>query len=321
MYISYLMTLSEISFTPGHVTSYKQFNQDAEMTSLPTLLLRSGTSTYSLYSPSESFELNKGSIFLIRGEETQSAKKYTLKIYVRSGVVEADRAQRSSLVSEQKIIEAASHPYIAKCEGIGRGVLELLETIYFVDYLLFEPVEPLSEAFSNSAANRGSALTETKVKAWFKQISTAISYLHSKGITYGTELSLNDVFLAPDSSQIRLLDFSKAKFVARGESNCCDKSGTKMNDFADDVYRLGLLLFCMRTMRFPFGEDSKDGKNIWKGLFYSPWRLYYWEGVARQIKGISVEFINLINGMLEAEPSKRFTVERVLKHQYLTVSK
>ncbi len=184
-------------------------------------------------------------------------------------------------------------------------MVETAGKIALADFLVFEPVGPSLLEFATRVLAGEDRFTESRLKHWFRQLLEVLSYLHQQGLSYG-DVSIENVRLSPKLDRVVLLGFGRAEKTAPGKDEDCGPSA--------DVYRAGILLFCMRTMRYPFGDGETEK---WRSLFYSVWRYNYWEEVARQVTSISVDFINLINGMLEADPARRFTAERVLKHQYL----
>ncbi len=275
--------------------------------SVTSLTLRSGPSTY-LLQPFSSAPTSPFRFYA--GQETQTGKECTIKVHVRNGKKENDRAGREKLAFEKHLADSCPHPCVAGCSVVGQGIIESRKKIEFVDFAVFEPVgASLSEVIARATQGE-EKVRESQIKRWFRQIVEVIDFLHTKDVAYGG-LNLDAVRLTPALDRVVLLGFEKATIVQ-------DTERRNPEAFAMDIYLAGVMLFCMRTMRYPFGTvKEKESVDPWMRLFYSPQRLSYWEGVARQVRDISVEFINLINGMLEAEPAKRFTSERVLKHQYL----
>jgi calcium-dependent protein kinase len=79
-----------------------------------------------------------------------------------------------------------------------------------------------------------------------------------------------------------------------------------------DVFALGVILFIMLSGTVPFGGDAADEKGIFRAIQTQP--LVFgrgWESITAAAK-------ELIAGMLEKDPSKRYTVEQALAHPWIT---
>ena len=77
-----------------------------------------------------------------------------------------------------------------------------------------------------------------------------------------------------------------------------------------DVFALGVNLFIIHTARFPFQNSVKD----W---FYAKFQKDPVKLTARREIVASPEFLDLVRGMTDADPAKRYTLDQVKSHEWM----
>ncbi len=246
---------------------------------------------------------------------------FSFKIVIRTG---GDKSKVSlsseSLDHEQTVLKHLSpHPGFAKCVASGAGILvDPCGNLNMVHYLVFEKFPELSllNFILCPGPEKATSATATVARKVFKKLAEAVWHAHSLGIC-GMSLTLDRIWLDPVTLQPCVVDFRE-----------CTGAGSEniriLQQKAYDIYQLGIVLFLLRTKHLPFVENDKNKKDVannWKKLFYSPMRYYYWEAVAKQTPGITAAFINAINAMLEADPARRITAEKLLEHPFVAESK
>lgn len=277
------------------------------MSKLTTYTLRTSTQEYTLNVAS------KGSLaqacFYCKGQDKATMAHYTFKCVARVADRAANTQNKEKLAKEGELIKGLDHSTVVKCLEFGQGVIDSHGELIFVNFLRLEalPTRSLMNIVEEYSSKSGSVLDLKSKKMVFKQLAEGISYLHSKNIIHHN-LKLSNIMVSNDLTSVKLFDFTFANPVEVETRARAEKS--------EDIFALGHILFGIHTGRAPF--DSSEGSE-WRKLFYSPFRLYYWQGVAKQNENITIPFIDIINGMLEADANKRIKIEGVTKHEFFAI--
>ena len=188
-----------------------------------------------------------------------------------------------------------------------------------------------------SVISQSRRMTERAVASMFRQVASAVADCHQLGIAH-RDIKLENVLIAEPvdpaffrasgddvdrlSPQLRLCDFGLAvrcradrpmratvgsayyiapEVVARGGYTA-----------AVDVWSLGASLFLLLSGTVPFGEGAKNKQDVYKAVQEQPLRLsgLAWERVSASAK-------ELVAGMLERDPQKRYSIEQVLAHPWV----
>jgi calcium-dependent protein kinase len=134
--------------------------------------------------------------------------------------------------------------------------------------------------------NMGKTLSEKESASIFKQILSAIYYLHAKKFVYGNLQPENILFVNESiNSDIKLIDFSKAQVLPGEKEKKLNKVvGIAMfmapemilheYDEKCDIWSLGVLLYMMLCGLPPFmgisDNDVKESILQGKFIFFSP---------------------------------------------------
>lgn len=234
--------------------------------------------------------------------------------------------QKKQLLREIEISKNVHHPNIVKCYDVFHEESNGNDIYYIV--MEFFPSGSLLDYLKKS----GKCLNEETSCSFFKQMVSAVSYLHSKNIIH-RDIKFEN-FVLVNSTQIKLIDFGfsiqSTPSLNNGNSEK-DYEIVNRNDYmrgtfcgslaysspeiilhsrysySIDIWSLGVVLFGMIFGTFPFQGHGEILKNeILTSSTYFP-------------KPISDELKNLINGMLRKNPKHRLTIEQVKQHEWISM--
>lgn len=159
-------------------------------------------------------------------------------------------------------------------------------------------------------------LKETQVVEWFVQITMALQYMHERHVLH-RDLKTQNIFLTK-SNIIKVGDLGIARVLESASDMASTLIGTpyymspelftnKPYNHKSDVWALGCCVYEMCTLRHAF--NAKDMSSlvykILKGKFpplpsnYSP------------------DLCSIVHSMLEQDPQKRPSAQRLLRHNYI----
>ena len=237
--------------------------------------------------------------------------------------------QRDRLDGELRMASKLRHP------GVCRLVHVASDSKFYM--VVTELCETCGGSLFDEVAKGG--LTEHVARVYFRQVVSAISYCHSKGVwrrnlRTGGGVQLEDVFVKDVATrQIKILGFGIS--LDRGVSEprvspptpifnlppelLMNLEGvTEFDGQLVDVWAMGVLLYTMVVCSYPFGLDAYSAgsktrrqvfRNITSGLFSFPPRLE-----------LSAEIRELITQMLTVDPAQRITVAQISQHPWVCPS-
>jgi serine/threonine protein kinase len=169
--------------------------------------------------------------------------------------------------------------------------------------------------------------SEILVRNYFHQLVAGIEYLHSQGVAH-LDLKLENLMIGSGFT-LKIIDFDLAQNTKDKIITSAGTEGYRAPEVIDgsctnfqaaDIFSLGIILYALKAKSAPFLEvktSGADGKDHVSLKYYSAFtrnNQAFWEMKAGQLqdtKFFSEDFKELINGMLEFNPSKRFTLEDV----------
>ncbi|XP_074137857.1 maternal embryonic leucine zipper kinase isoform X2 [Sminthopsis crassicaudata] len=160
-------------------------------------------------------------------------------------------------------------------------------------------------------------LSEEETRVFFRQIVSAVAYVHSQGYAHRDLKPEN--LLIDEYHKLKLIDFG---LCAKPKSNkdyhlqtCCGSpayaapeliQGKSYIGSEADVWSMGILLYALLCGFLPFDDDNVMAlyKKITRGKYDIP-------------KWLSPGSILLLQQMLQVDPKKRISVKHLLSHPWI----
>ncbi|KAJ8983765.1 hypothetical protein NQ317_006097 [Molorchus minor] len=213
---------------------------------------------------------------------------------------------------ELKALQTLSHEHICK-------LFQVIET----DGHFFIVMEYCSggELFDHIVEKN--RLSESESRMFFRQIVSAVAYLHSLGYAH-RDLKPENVLL--DRYQnLKLIDFGLCArpldgmdsplYTSCGSPTYAAPELVLGNQYLGpevDVWAMGVLLYALLAGSLPFDDVSIDS-------LYKKDSAKFKAGKYEEPSFMSKESLRLINSMLQVDPKKRITVNKLLSHPWLTL--
>ncbi|XP_024942056.1 maternal embryonic leucine zipper kinase [Cephus cinctus] len=161
-------------------------------------------------------------------------------------------------------------------------------------------------------------LSETESRKFFRQIVSAVAYLHDLGYAH-RDLKPENVLLDKEQN-LKLIDFglcAKPKggmqshlFTSCGSPTYAAPElilGNKYLGSEVDIWSMGVLLYALLCGFLPFDDNSIE--NLYKKILSGKYDEPSW---------LSSSSRRLIRSMLQTDPNKRITIEELCNHPWIT---
>jgi serine/threonine protein kinase len=243
---------------------------------------------------------SSSTVVLVRHAAT--SKLYALKIVPRHFLVENNLLENFDW--ELRVFESLNHPNIC----CFHEVLYLRETICIA-------MEFCSHGDLCAMIARQGAQHEAMARGWFGQLVDAVRYLHSRNICH-RDLKLENL-LIDESMNLKLCDFGFSH-IQTGNSLLKTRCGSpayiapellQKGDYdgrRSDVWSLGVVLYAMCTGAMPWSNDNQIA--LAAKIREQP--ISYPTCFARPLR-------TLLEGMLERDPLKRYTIDQIAAAEWL----
>lgn len=234
-----------------------------------------------------------------------SGEKVAIKIIKREyDDVESKKKKEERIYREVIISSLLSHPHIVR-----------LNNFYFNEnyfFLVFEYVKGVQ--LLDLVLERG-ALQENESRRYFRQILSAISYIHENCIVH-RDLKIENI-LIDEFGNVKILDFGLSNFFdyRRFLSTFCGSlyfaapellSGKRYIGPEIDVWSLGVILYVLLQGRVPF--DDKNLHNL---------HVKIKEAKIEHNSYLSNEANALLSGMINKNTTLRYDLETVIKSEWV----
>ena len=212
---------------------------------------------------------------------------------------------KKNLISEKNIHQELSHKNIVK-----------FHTTFEDDENLYLILEYCKNGDLNNFLDKREHLTEFEAQCYLKQIIQGLKYLHDRNIIH-RDLKLENIFLT-ENMEVKLGDFGLALQLKKDEENIMDKPCGTLKYMApeifegnhskkSDIWALGIILYELLFGKLFIEIDKKTIKTEIDELK----KFYDYNGIR-----ISERAKNLILQMLEFDPKKRPSLDKIITHQF-----
>ena len=217
------------------------------------------------------------------------------------------KEQRQRIDTEISILKELNHHNISKLYSI----IENDERIYLIQ-------EYINGNDLNFFINKKEKpiVREQMICNYFRQIISAVEYLHKLGISHRDIKPEN--ILINRKNEIKLIDFGLSKTFSKGEllKTPCGSpfyaapemvKGNKYKGINSDIWSLGIILYLMLFQELPFmdADVNRLYKKILQGKYEIP---------EDKINLVSKDAIDLIQKILEINPKKRIKINGIRNH-------
>ncbi|XP_023991262.1 MAP/microtubule affinity-regulating kinase 3 isoform X4 [Salvelinus sp. IW2-2015] len=208
------------------------------------------------------------------------------------------------LFREVRIMKILNHPNIVK-------LFEVIETEKTL-YLVMEYASG-GEVFDYLVAH--GRMKEKEARAKFRQIVSAVQYCHQKKIVH-RDLKAENLLLDADMN-IKIADFGFSNEFTMGSKldTFCGSppyaapelfQGKKYDGPEVDVWSLGVILYTLVSGSLPF--DGQNLKELRERVLRGKYRIPFY---------MSTDCENLLKRFLVLNPSKRGTLEQIMKDRWI----
>ena len=160
-------------------------------------------------------------------------------------------------------------------------------------------------------------LSESEARFFFRQIISALAYIHSKGYAH-RDLKPENLLL-DDNQCLKLIDFGLCAKPKGGMENllstCCGSpayaapeliAGKNYLGAEADLWSMGVLLYALLCGYLPFDDDNINVlyKKIQSGKYESP----TW---------LTSDSTSLLSELLQVDPKRRLTMQQLIYHAWI----
>ena len=211
---------------------------------------------------------------------------------------------KKKILYETNLMRGLYHPAVTK----------ILETFETEKYMLII-MEYISGGNLQNFVKKRRKLCEKTAKILFSQLIQGIKYIHSKGIVH-RDIKLENILLDLNNI-VKICDFGVGKLTQKGQK-LLDQCGTPVymapeiiqgegyEGFPVDVWSAGVALYIMLSGNIPFNRDKTH--DLQSAIINLPYK---------KIEDISESANDLLEKILEKDPSKRYTPEQILEHPWM----
>lgn len=160
-------------------------------------------------------------------------------------------------------------------------------------------------------------LSESEARFFFRQIISALAYIHSKGYAH-RDLKPENLLL-DDNQCLKLIDFGLCAKPKGGMENllqtCCGSPayaapelicGKSYLGAEADLWSMGVLLYALLCGYLPFDDDNIN--MLYKKIQTGKYDIPAW---------LSQDSIQLLNDLLQIDPKKRITMQQLVFHPWV----
>jgi serine/threonine protein kinase len=239
--------------------------------------------------------------------ETVAVKTYNKRI-LRSRWIGKAKTAISLVYSEIQIMENLNHP----------NILTLFEVIDRPDY---HKIFLILEYIDGGTLYEKAPVSEKIFQNYFKQILSALEYLHENARVIHRDLKPQNILVGSDG-QIKICDFGSAQMLDKGTAEINSSAGTyafmapelhggkgKVLGTASDVWSLGITTFYVLEGRTPF--LSRKSLELSEEILKNEVRLP---------NHFSEELTEILFRMLDKNPETRATIKEIKESRWVNMT-
>ncbi|XP_062925290.1 maternal embryonic leucine zipper kinase isoform X1 [Mobula hypostoma] len=160
-------------------------------------------------------------------------------------------------------------------------------------------------------------LSEEEARIFFRQIVSAVAYVHSQGYAH-RDLKPENLLIDEDHN-LKLIDFGLCAKPKGGLSyqltTCCGSPAYAAPELIQgkayigseaDIWSMGILLYALLCGFLPFDDDNMV--TLYRKIMRGKYNIPNW---------LSPASVLILNQMLQVDPKKRITVKHLLTHPWL----
>jgi len=215
--------------------------------------------------------------------------------------------ERSKIAQKEVCVhKLLKHPNIVQCYG---SRIDLNHQFIFLEYCnggeLFDRIEPES------------GMPEHQAQYYFRQLISAMNYLHHRGVAH-RDVKPENLLLSEDDV-LKLSDFGMATvFRHQGKERLLERRcGTtaycapemlmkpRYNAEPSDIWSCGVVLVAMVTGELPWNQATMDMSDYAKWKDGDIEKSLHWQRVKDNL------LLSLIKKTLAHNPSKRYTIDQI----------
>lgn len=210
------------------------------------------------------------------------------------------------------------------------NIIDVYENSYAGNRCLLVIMEKMSggELFQRIQERQDGAFTEREAAQIMHEIGLAVKYLHDQNVAH-RDLKPENLLLTTNEPNaiLKLTDFGFAKetFIKDTLQTPCytpyyvapEVLGPEKYDKSCDIWSLGVIMYILLCGFPPF--YSNHGLAISPGM-KTRIRTGQYDFPDPEWKNVSNAAKDLIKGMLNVDPAKRFTIEQVMRNNWIAVS-
>jgi len=232
---------------------------------------------------------------------TLTGERVAIKILEKDKITDVNDVER--VAREIHILKLIRHPNIIQ-------LYEIIETPKQL-YLIMEYCNG-GELFEYIVANN--RIKEKEACKFFRQIISGVEYIHKLGVVH-RDLKPENLLL-DFNMNIKIVDFGLSNTYKEGQTlkTACGSpcyaapemiAGKRYNGLQVDIWSCGVILFAMLCGYLPFEDPNTSNlyKKILSGDFQIP-------------KFVSNEARDMLKGILNTDPQKRFTIQDIRSHPW-----
>jgi serine/threonine protein kinase len=270
------------------------------------------------YSLEKAIHGGKANIRILKGSVGATKETVAIKLFPK----QKNGKCMPNFFNEERSASQLSHPHILRYHAFYQDAVIQVGEDQFKEYsaIIMEYV-PYGDIFGLASRR---PFSEKLARTIFKQILSALKYLHEQGLAH-LDLKLENILVEPKEG-VKLIDFDACEPIEKANKITSSKGslgyrapelakGNFEDLFAGDIYSLGVVLFSLVLGTPPYSETEKNGKAYFDKYYEALrqdikqfWAVHenYRENEGRS--KLSKAFKDIIEAMLKENPKKRSNI-------------